>query len=261
MSESGGTSGEHHLLEPKIHHCGGIRAETLSDLGLQVLLRVNARLKLPCWHVRGMGPPFEGCKLLRLHPLCPSWGIECSPCQPPYTTKLPQLSPVQVAQAGQNGQLELRMGVVDHHPINLDLLFGSAGQCAEKAWCEDPLALQEELFHFLVLRNHTVNIKGHGILWVCFRSEDIALKGRPGLGRPDGHGLRFQKELFGILHPSCLSCQVLTAGLLHRGLRMGDVCSRAVGITSFQAVSKVGDVELPEELGTTCFLVCDAKRP
>ena len=185
-------------------HRGGIRAETLSDLGLQVLLRVDTRLKLPCWHIRGMGPPFEGCKLLRLHPLCPSWGAECSPCQSPYTTKLPQLAPVQVAQAGQHGQLELRMGVVDHHPIDLDLLFGGARQCTEKAWCEDPLAFQEELFHFLVLRYHTVHINGHGILWVCFRSEDIALKGRPGLGRPDRHGLRFQKELFGVLCPSCL---------------------------------------------------------
>ena len=58
-------------------HCGGIRAETLSDLGLQVLLRVDTRLKLPCWHIRGMGPPFEGRKLLRLHPLCPRWGVEC----------------------------------------------------------------------------------------------------------------------------------------------------------------------------------------
>ena len=120
------------------NHCGRIRAETLANLSLQVLLRVDAGLKLPCGHVRWMGSPVEGCKLLQLHPLGPSRGFEFSPCQSPYSTKLPQLAPVQVAQAGQQSQLELRVGVVDHHPVNLDLLGGGARQFAEKTWCCPP---------------------------------------------------------------------------------------------------------------------------
>ena len=95
-----------------------------------------------------------------------SRGFEFSPRQSPYSTKLPQLAPVQVAQAGQQSQLELRVGVVDHHPVNLDLLGGGARHFAEETWCEDPLALHEKLFHLLVLAHDRVHINGHGILRV-----------------------------------------------------------------------------------------------
>ena len=127
------------------NHSAGIRTEALLDLGLKLFFTVNARLELPRGHLRRVSPPFEGCKLLRLHLFRPCRWLVLAPCQPPNTTKLPKFSPMEVAQAGHHCKLELWVGVVHQHPVNLNLLLGGGGQLTRQAWGVDPFAFQKEL--------------------------------------------------------------------------------------------------------------------
>ena len=185
------------------NHSVGVRSKALFDLGLKILCSVdNARLELPRGHVGRVSPPFEGCKLLRLHLLRPCWWFVLTPGLSPNSTKLPKFSPMEVAQAGHHCKLELWMSVVHHHPFNLNLLLGGVGQFTQQAWGVDLFAFQQELLHLLVL-GHTLSTSSAIASWgSASGAKTLLSKAALALSDQTEMGSGFRKSSWVLLTPA-----------------------------------------------------------